>query len=130
MCHPRHQESPAGHGHRRRRLPLPVHGPRPLRQVKDHYVDNDATLKLLNKVAVSQAEAGADIVAPSDMMDGRIASIRQALDEEGFINTIIMSYAAKYASGFYGPFRDAADSAPHFATAASTRWTRPMAAKP
>ena len=94
-------------------------------QVKDHYVDNDATLKLLNKVAVSQAEAGADIVAPSDMMDGRIASIRQALDEEGFINTIIMSYAAKYASGFYGPFRDAADSA----TAASTRWTRPMAAK-
>ena len=83
-------------------------------QVKDHYVDNDATLKLLNKVAVSQAEAGADIVAPSDMMDGRIASIRQALDEEGFINTIIMSYAAKYASGFYGPFRDAADSAPHF----------------
>ncbi|MFV0617484.1 porphobilinogen synthase [Megasphaera sp. WILCCON 0056] len=83
-------------------------------QLKGHYVDNDATLKLLNKVAVSQAEAGADIVAPSDMMDGRIASIRQALDEEGFINTIIMSYAAKYASGFYGPFRDAADSAPHF----------------
>ena len=83
-------------------------------QIKDHYVDNDATLKLLNKVAVSQAEAGADIVAPSDMMDGRIASIRQALDEEGFINTIIMSYAAKYASGFYGPFRDPEGSAPSF----------------
>lgn len=79
-----------------------------------HYVDNDATLALLQKVAVSQAKAGADIVAPSDMMDGRVAAIRQALDDEGFINTSIMSYAVKYASGYYGPFRDAADSAPSF----------------
>jgi porphobilinogen synthase len=79
-----------------------------------HYVDNDATLELLAKVAVSQAEAGADIIAPSDMMDGRIAAIRTALDAKGFINTSIMSYAVKYASGYYGPFRDAADSAPQF----------------
>lgn len=79
-----------------------------------HYVDNDATLKHLQKVAVSQAEAGADMIAPSDMMDGRVAAIRQALDDKGFINTSIMSYAVKYASGYYGPFRDAADSAPHF----------------
>ncbi len=79
-----------------------------------HYVDNDATLKHLQKVAVSQAEAGADIIAPSDMMDGRVAAIRQALDDKGFINTSIMSYAVKYASGYYGPFRDAADSAPQF----------------
>ncbi len=79
-----------------------------------HYVDNDATLELLQKTAVSHAEAGADIVAPSDMMDGRVAAIRQALDQEGFINTAIMSYAVKYASGYYAPFRDAADSAPSF----------------
>lgn len=79
-----------------------------------HYVDNDATLKHLQKVAVSQAEAGADMIAPSDMMDGRVAAIRQALDDKGFINTSIMSYAVKYASGYYGPFRDAADSAPKF----------------
>ena len=79
-----------------------------------HYVDNDATLKHLQKVAVSQAEAGADMIAPSDMMDGRVAAIRQALDDRGFINTSIMSYAVKYASGYYGPFRDAADSAPQF----------------
>lgn len=78
------------------------------------YVDNDATLKLLQKVAVSQAEAGADIVAPSDMMDGRVRVIREALDEKGYINTAIMSYAVKYASGYYGPFRYAADSAPQF----------------
>ncbi len=80
----------------------------------DHYVDNDRTLELLSKVAVSQAEAGADIVAPSDMMDGRIAAIRAALDAHNLINVSIMSYAVKYASGFYGPFRDAADSAPQF----------------
>ena len=80
----------------------------------DHYVDNDATLKLLQKVAVSQAQAGADIIAPSDMMDGRVAAIRQALDDNAFINVSIMSYAVKYASGYYGPFRDAADSAPQF----------------
>ena len=79
-----------------------------------HYVENDATLKHLQKVAVSQAEAGADMIAPSDMMDGRVAAIRQALDDKGFINTSIMSYAVKYASGYYGPFRDAADSAPQF----------------
>ena len=79
-----------------------------------HYVDNDETLKLLQKVAVSQAEAGADIVAPSDMMDGRIAAIRDALDAQGLVNVSIMSYAVKYASAYYGPFRDAADSAPQF----------------
>ena len=78
------------------------------------YVDNDETLKLLQKVAVSQAKAGADIIAPSDMMDGRVAAIREALDGEGFQNVAIMSYAVKYASGYYGPFRDAADSAPQF----------------
>ena len=79
-----------------------------------HYVDNDETLKLLKKVALSQAQAGADIVAPSDMMDGRVAAIRDILDENNFINVSIMSYAVKYASNFYGPFRDAADSAPQF----------------
>ena len=79
-----------------------------------NYVDNDETLKLLQKVAVSQAAAGADIIAPSDMMDGRVAAIRTALDENNFSNVVIMSYAVKYASGFYAPFRDAADSAPHF----------------
>lgn len=79
-----------------------------------NYVDNDETLKLLQKVALSQAEAGADIIAPSDMMDGRIAAIRDILDEKNFPNVIIMSYAVKYASAFYGPFRDAADSAPQF----------------
>ena len=79
-----------------------------------HYVDNDETLKLLQKVALSQAQAGADIVAPSDMMDGRVAAIREVLDEKNFPNVIIMSYAVKYASAFYGPFRDAADSAPQF----------------
>lgn len=79
-----------------------------------NYVDNDETLKLLQKVALSQAESGADIVAPSDMMDGRVAAIREILDEKNFSNVIIMSYAVKYASAFYGPFRDAADSAPQF----------------
>ena len=79
-----------------------------------HYVDNDETLKLLQKVALSQAEAGADIVAPSDMMDGRIAAIRDALDARNLCNVSIMSYAVKYASAYYGPFRDAANSAPQF----------------
>lgn len=78
------------------------------------YVDNDETLKLLQKVAVSQAESGADIIAPSDMMDGRVAAIRDALDSHNFSNVTIMSYAVKYTSGFYGPFRDAADSTPQF----------------
>ena len=81
----------------------------------DHYtVDNDATLPYLCRQAVSFAEAGADIVAPSDMMDGRIAAMRQALDEAGYEQLPIMSYAAKFSSAFYGPFRDAADSAPSF----------------
>jgi porphobilinogen synthase len=77
-------------------------------------VDNDATLGLLARAAVSHAEAGADIVAPSDMMDGRVAAIRAALDRAGHDQTPIMSYAAKYASGFYGPFREAAASTPAF----------------
>ena len=80
----------------------------------DHEVDNDGTLPLLQNVAVSQAQAGADIIAPSDMMDGRVAAIRDALDSKGLTNVSIMSYAVKYASGYYGPFRDAADSAPQF----------------
>ncbi len=77
-------------------------------------VKNDATLDLLAREAVSHAKAGADMVAPSDMMDGRVAVIREALDEEGFSETPIMSYAAKYASAFYGPFREAAESTPQF----------------
>jgi porphobilinogen synthase len=82
--------------------------------VRNNAVDNDATLELLAKTAVSHAAAGADIVAPSDMMDGRVAAIRQALDGKGFADTPILSYAAKYASAFYGPFRVAAESAPQF----------------
>ncbi|HVT93933.1 MAG TPA: porphobilinogen synthase [Bryobacteraceae bacterium] len=77
-------------------------------------VDNDATLEWLSRTAVSHARAGADIVAPSDMMDGRIAAIRRALDEENFQDTPILSYAAKFASVFYGPFREAAESTPQF----------------
>lgn len=79
-----------------------------------HEVDNDETLKLLSKTALSHVEAGADMVAPSDMMDGRVAAIRKCLDANGYKNTPIMSYAVKYASAFYGPFRDAAGSAPAF----------------
>jgi porphobilinogen synthase len=82
--------------------------------VKEERILNDPSLELLAKEAVSHAEAGADIVAPSDMMDGRVKAIREALDDEGFEDTIIMSYAAKYASAFYGPFREAAESAPAF----------------
>jgi porphobilinogen synthase len=77
-------------------------------------VDNDATLPLLARAAVSHARAGADLIAPSDMMDGRVAAIRAALDENGFPDLPIMAYSAKYASAFYGPFREAADSAPQF----------------
>ncbi len=77
-------------------------------------IDNDASLELLAKTSVSLASAGADMIAPSDMMDGRVAAIRKALDAEGFSNTPILSYAAKFASAFYGPFREAADSAPQF----------------
>jgi porphobilinogen synthase len=80
--------------------------------LRDGDVDNDATLELLAWAALSHARAGADIVAPSDMMDGRVKAIRSALDDEGFTGTSILSYAAKYASAFYGPFRDAAESAP------------------
>lgn len=80
----------------------------------DHYVDNDETLKLLAKTALSHVEAGADMVAPSDMMDGRIAAIRETLDASGHVTVPIMSYAVKYASSFYGPFREAAGSAPAF----------------
>lgn len=79
-----------------------------------HEVENDKTLELLAKTALSQVQAGADMVAPSDMMDGRVAAIRKKLDENGYVNTPIMSYAVKFASSFYGPFRDAAGSAPSF----------------
>jgi len=80
----------------------------------DYEIDNDASLELLARTAVSLARAGVDIIAPSDMMDGRVAAIRRALDAAGLTNTPILSYAAKFASGFYGPFREAADSAPQF----------------
>ncbi|MCI1693839.1 porphobilinogen synthase [Aneurinibacillus aneurinilyticus] len=82
--------------------------------IHEGYVDNDSSLELLVKTAVSQAAAGADVIAPSNMMDGFVAAIRHGLDEAGFINTPIMSYAVKYASQFYGPFRDAAHSTPQF----------------
>lgn len=82
--------------------------------IHNHDVDNDESLKLLAKTAVSQAEAGADIIAPSNMMDGFVAVIREALDQAGYPHIPIMSYAVKYASAFYGPFRDAADSTPQF----------------
>ena len=80
----------------------------------NYEIVNDASLELLARTSVSLAKAGIDIIAPSDMMDGRVAAIRRALDEAGFINTPILSYAAKFASGFYGPFREAADSTPQF----------------
>ncbi|MFQ5851060.1 MAG: porphobilinogen synthase [Candidatus Binatia bacterium] len=82
--------------------------------VKGGEVDNDSTLELLAKEALSHAQAGADIVAPSDMMDGRVGAIRKILDQNGFRHVAIMAYAAKYASGFYGPFREAAESTPQF----------------
>jgi porphobilinogen synthase len=81
---------------------------------EEYEILNDASLELLTKTAVSQAEAGMDIIAPSDMMDGRVQAIRNGLDAAGFENVPVLSYAAKFASGFYGPFREAADSAPHF----------------
>jgi porphobilinogen synthase len=87
-------------------IPGPEHQP--------GFIDNDQSLDLLTRAAVAQAEAGADVVAPSDMLDGRVQAIRSALDERGLIDTAILSYAAKYASAFYGPFREAADSAPQF----------------
>ncbi len=82
--------------------------------IKDGLVDNDATLEILSRIALSHAEAGADFVAPSDMMDGRIRAIRDALDRDGFKDTGILAYAVKYASSFYGPFREAADCTPQF----------------
>lgn len=82
--------------------------------VCDHEIQNDETLELLGRMSVSLAKAGADIIAPSDMMDGRVEFIRNALDENGFLNTMIMAYSAKFASGYYSPFRDAAHSAPSF----------------
>ena len=82
--------------------------------VQEGEVLNDVTLELLSKMAVTHAESGADIVAPSDMMDGRVAAIRNALDDDGLTDTILMSYSSKFASAFYGPFREAADSAPAF----------------
>ena len=82
--------------------------------VQEGEVLNDVTLELLAKMAVTHAESGADIVAPSDMMDGRVAAIRNALDDEGLTDTILMSYSSKFASAFYGPFREAAESAPAF----------------
>jgi porphobilinogen synthase len=82
--------------------------------IKNNKIDNDATCELLAKVALSHAQAGADIVAPSDMMDGRVKYVREALEQNGFHDVAIMSYAAKFASAFYGPFRDAVDSAPAF----------------
>jgi porphobilinogen synthase len=82
--------------------------------IENEYVQNDATLELLAKQALTHAEAGADIIAPSDMMDGRIGTIRRKLDENGFAETPLMAYSAKFASAFYGPFREAAESAPQF----------------
>src|SRR5258705_4553075 len=82
--------------------------------VEDGRIKNDPTLELIARTAVSHAEAGADLIAPSDMMDGRVAAIRESLDESGFPETPIMAYSAKYASAFYGPFREAADSTPQF----------------
>src|SRR5437016_4479139 len=95
--------------------------------IKHGDVQNDPTLKLLADSSVSHVRAGADMVAPSDMMDGRVAAIRQALDSEGFSNTPIMAYAAKYASGFYGPFREAADSTPKFGDRKSYQMDPPNA---
>ncbi len=95
--------------------------------IKHADVQNDPTLKLLADAAVSHVRAGADMVGPSDMMDGRVAAIRQALDSEGLINTPIMAYSAKYASGFYGPFREAAGSTPKFGDRRSYQMDPPNA---
>jgi porphobilinogen synthase len=95
--------------------------------IKHNDVQNDPTLKLLADASVSHARAGADMVAPSDMMDGRVAAIRRALDAEGFTNTPIMAYSAKYASGFYGPFREAAGSTPKFGDRRSYQMDPPNA---
>ena len=96
--------------HSRSALPLP----RPPQSPAEYEIVNDATLELLARTSVSLARAGVDIIAPSDMMDGRVGAIRSALDHAGLANTPILSYAAKFASAFYGPFREAADSTPQF----------------
>ena len=104
--------------------------------IRDGDVHNDSTIEMLVRQALVQVEAGGDIIAPSDMMDGRVGAIRAALEEQGHHNTCIMAYAAKYASAFYGPFRErwvrqkckALVSRP--ATSAATRWIRPMATRP
>ncbi len=90
--------------------------------VQEGRILNDETVDVLAKMALSHAQAGADVVAPSDMMDGRILKIRETLEENSFTDTVIMSYSAKYASGFYGPFRDALDSAPGFGDKKPIRW--------
>src|SRR5438552_7793793 len=95
--------------------------------IKHKDVQNDPTLKLLSEAAVSHVRAGADMIAPSDMMDGRVAAIRQALDAQGFSNTPIMAYSAKYASGFYGPFREAAGATPKFGDRRSYQMDPPNA---
>jgi porphobilinogen synthase len=95
-------------------IPNGAREPRVAATAGDYEIDNDASLELLARTAVSLTKAGIDIIAPSDMMDGRVAAIRRALDDAGFTSTPVLSYAAKFASGFYGPFREAADSAPQF----------------
>ncbi|MFH1958002.1 MAG: porphobilinogen synthase [bacterium] len=90
------------------------HGHCGITKIKSCIIDNDATLKILSKIALSHAQAGADIVAPSAMMDGQVTTIRETLDKKGFKDVAIMGYSAKYSSGFYGPFREAAQSSPHF----------------
>ena len=93
-------------------------------------IDNDATLPHLAAMALAHARAGADVVAPSDMMDGRVGAIREALDDDGLADTAIMSYSVKYASAYYGPFREAADSAPAIGRPqVATRWTPATAAR-
>ena len=94
--------------------------------IKDAQIDNDATCELLAKISLSHAQAGADIVAPSDMMDGRVKAIREALEANSFKDVAIMSYSAKFASAFYGPFRDAAESAPDASTGLADRKTYQM----
>ena len=96
------------------------------------HVANDATVQILVKQALNQARAGCDVIAPSDMMDGRIGAIRSALDAEGYEHVMIMAYAAKYASGFYGPFRDAVGSATQLkgASKATCKWIPPIAMRP
>jgi porphobilinogen synthase len=106
---------PVGKNREERQKMIKAAADRTARAVLDSFeIVNDASLELLARTSVSLANAGIDIIAPSDMMDGRVAAIRRALDETGLINTPILSYAAKFASGFYGPFREAADSAPQF----------------